>query len=288
MLEAAGSVVLPDNGESWQKLRHDDFSEVDLSELSQPFISVVYRLLSSQAHQRPTIQELVAYPVLNAVRKRMARGLLHSELDQLPDFEINSKDNKVGDCSFGNISLGKIFESEQANEKDQDGDETMNDGEDEADRTNDSILGLSGVQRDQRVVVDVRGALIQETDEDFLTEVLSSINQIGNEDENSTAAFLACSSPRNQTFSNSSMDQNSTLRISPSQSHSNHTQSLSESTVDSYPTRSTSSPANMSPEDPNAMDLDGDDEEEEEDEAEFFGSHQTIYNHHHGQAGSVP
>lgn len=280
MLEAAGSVVLPDNGESWQKLRHDDFSEVDLSELSQPFVSVVYRLLSSQAHQRPTVQELASHPVLNAVRRRMARGLLSSELDQLPDFNINSIENKAGDYSIGNISLGKIFEFELANEKDGDGDETMNDGEDDGDVTNDSILGLSGVRRDEGIVVEIRGALIQETDEDFLTDVLSSINGVG---EDESAAFLACSSPKNQAlFSQHDLF----ARLSPSQSHSNHSQSLSEINVGSSAPRSSSSPANMSPD--IAMDIDMDGEEEEEDEEEFFGSHQTIYNHNHSQAGSVP
>ena len=55
MLEAAGNVVLPDNGEAWQKLRNDDLSDVDLSNFSVSLVRLIKTMMSKEPHRRPSI-----------------------------------------------------------------------------------------------------------------------------------------------------------------------------------------------------------------------------------------
>ena len=52
MLEAAGNVILPDNGEAWQKLRNDDLGDVDLSMISNSLIRLIEACLQSDPQRR--------------------------------------------------------------------------------------------------------------------------------------------------------------------------------------------------------------------------------------------
>ena len=165
--------MLPDNGEAWQKLRADDFTDVDLSHVSDQFVEVVFSLLDSSPSARPTIDQIVEHPIVQAVRRRMALGVMNSELDQLPDFELPT------------IESGPLL-----GEEDDDEDCMMDTTEDHhhhhphappmmtdsqsapAMSSSRSALGLS-FDEPPRKVLEIRGALIQELEEEFMEDILA-------------------------------------------------------------------------------------------------------------------
>ncbi|CAO1612587.1 unnamed protein product [Jaminaea pallidilutea] len=134
MVEAVGNVILPDNGEPWQKLRNDDLSDVDFAGISVSMVRIIRSMLRSQPEERPSVQELLAHPVIDATKKRMGKGLSSAELDQLPDFDPN----EAASVSSGSVHV-------DVNER---------------------------PEHDSNIVVPIRGALIQE-DESFLSDVLA-------------------------------------------------------------------------------------------------------------------
>ncbi|KAK0553663.1 mitosis inhibitor protein kinase swe1 [Tilletia horrida] len=86
MLEAAANVVIPDNGEAYQKLRNDDFSDVDLSHLSEQMTEVLTGprgLLRSEPSARISADELQCDETIKRVRDWMARGLTKIEESRL-------------------------------------------------------------------------------------------------------------------------------------------------------------------------------------------------------------
>lgn len=172
MVEAVGNVILPDNGEPWQKLRNDDLSDVDFSNISISLFRLIQRMLLSAPLQRPTVQNILDHPVVLAVQDKMRQGLRASELDQLPDFELPQK-AQMGDLSTinsvdslspaqGNGSSAAVPPSSSVT--------SASDKSDRSDQVTASALGLTGVG-DDAPAVPIRGALIQEG-EHFLAEVL--------------------------------------------------------------------------------------------------------------------
>ncbi|KDN51424.1 hypothetical protein K437DRAFT_254837 [Tilletiaria anomala UBC 951] len=170
MLEAGGNVVLPDNGEPWLKLRNDDFTDVDLSHLSDQLVELIFAMLDSRPEARPSIDDIVQHPVMRAVQRRMALGVMNSELDQLPDFELPTIES-------GPL-IGLVGDGD---------DQAMDTSEDllppsqsaPAMRQTLSALGLSFADEDEsepRKVMDIRGALIAEPQEEFLDDILSCSN----------------------------------------------------------------------------------------------------------------
>lgn len=162
MVEAVGNVVLPDNGEPWQKLRNDDLSDVDFGGISISLVSLIRRLLSSQPADRPCVQDILHHPVVAATRKRMREGLSSSELDQLPDSDFVSSssaaipdENAPDDRSpYGHVNgaLGLSVDDANATSK----------------------VSLAATEaKGSRIVVSIRGALIQE-EESFLAAVLAA------------------------------------------------------------------------------------------------------------------
>ncbi|PKI85619.1 non-specific serine/threonine protein kinase [Malassezia vespertilionis] len=143
LLEAACGVEIPDNGEPWHKLRCDDFSDVNLSLLSPALHSVITSMLASQPYMRPTASDLMELPALVAVREIMARGLKASELDQLPAFSAQTENGAPYP-----LPSSKYYAPPNQ----------MTDASD-------------------RMVVRFRGALIQEDEMQFMTEVMHAADR---------------------------------------------------------------------------------------------------------------
>ena len=186
LLEAAGNVELPDNGEPWQKLRRDDFSDVDLSALSGPMLRVLTRLLHSSPEERAPIDEIVAMPTLGCVRSIMSRGLSASEMDQLPEFTDSSTSGSL--VGLADSSSLHSFPSEPSSRTLGLSDSETGSSAAELSET-DSALGLCGISSSisahtsistsmssfpSSALIRVRGALIQEPEEEFMREVLSA------------------------------------------------------------------------------------------------------------------
>ncbi|SNX84550.1 related to wee1 kinase [Melanopsichium pennsylvanicum] len=188
ILEAAGNVELPDNGEPWQKLRRDDFSDVDLSALSGPMLRLLSKLLSSDPEQRASMEEVATLPTMACVRSIMSRGLSPSEMDQLPEFTDSSTSGSLAvladsgslhsiPSELSSRTLG-VSDSEGGSSSAADFSET------------DSILGVCGMSASMSAqtsistsmssfssggaAIRVRGALIQEPEDEFMREVLTS------------------------------------------------------------------------------------------------------------------
>ena len=168
MLEAGGNVILPDNGEAWQKLRNDDFTDVDLSHLSDQLVELIFAVLDSNPDARPKVQDIVEHPILQAVMRRMCQGVTNSELDQLPDFELPTIES--GPAS------GHSVEDSDAMDTEEDGVVKITVSAPQALATP-SALGLvfhTPEGDGPKKVLDIRGALIQEPEEEFMYDVLSA------------------------------------------------------------------------------------------------------------------
>ncbi|CBQ72525.1 Wee1 Kinase [Sporisorium reilianum SRZ2] len=191
LLEAAGNVELPDNGEPWQKLRRDDLSDVDLSAISGPMLRVLERLLCSDAEQRATIDEIVALPTLACVRSIMSRGLSASEMDQLPEFTESSSTSGSLAVLADSSSLHSLHSLPSELSSRTLGLSDSETGSSSAAEMSDthSSLGLSGLSPSvsahtsistsmcsfsSHAVIRVRGALIQEPELDFMREVMGA------------------------------------------------------------------------------------------------------------------
>lgn len=168
MLEAAGNVFLPDNGEPWQKLRSDDLSDVDLSQYSVSLVRLIRACLNPDPTKRPTIEAILAHPVFSAVKARVEMGLQTWELDQLPNadnfFGNDSSDAEMTDSEDHGDEYEVVPKTPTAPMMERGSSGTSSKS------STSSALGLSGVPGEQ--VCKFRGALIQETD-DFLREILA-------------------------------------------------------------------------------------------------------------------
>ncbi|KAG8964483.1 hypothetical protein FRC03_001734 [Tulasnella sp. 419] len=62
MLEAAGNIVVPSNGDAWHRLRNEDFSEVTLAGLSPTIVTLVTTMMATDPLRRPTIEAVLSHP----------------------------------------------------------------------------------------------------------------------------------------------------------------------------------------------------------------------------------
>ncbi|GAA5981654.1 hypothetical protein JCM11641_003934 [Rhodosporidiobolus odoratus] len=85
ILEAAANVVLPDNGLPWQKLRSNDFSDVNLSRLSPMLQSVLEGMLKQSPDVRAAITDVADFPVVKQLCDMLARSLAPQQRHQTPE-----------------------------------------------------------------------------------------------------------------------------------------------------------------------------------------------------------
>ncbi|GAA6005987.1 hypothetical protein JCM11491_004081 [Sporobolomyces phaffii] len=75
ILEAAANVVLPDNGPAWQKLRSNDFSDVDLTRLSPLLVELLQGMLHKTPDLRLSIFDIANSPIVRVLGKMLTRSL---------------------------------------------------------------------------------------------------------------------------------------------------------------------------------------------------------------------
>lgn len=165
MVEAVGNVVMPDNGEPWQKLRNDDLSDVDFSMISVSLFRLIRSMLSSHPHKRPSVEEILHHPVLAAVQEKMREGLRASELDQLPDFDLPRTRSGLSTIPSSS-SLGSAIDALEGEGGD------GNRSSDLADLADRSSSSIAAQVAPDTPALSIRGALIQE-DDLFLCTVLA-------------------------------------------------------------------------------------------------------------------
>ena len=102
-LEAATNVVVPDNGLAWHKLRSNDFTDVDMSRLSEPLITLIQGLMNKNPDLRTTSNQLNVYPLINS--------LAELRLRQMNFFENNGDDVTMlnGEVEEVTWALGAIL-----------------------------------------------------------------------------------------------------------------------------------------------------------------------------------
>ncbi|KAA1471705.1 hypothetical protein DENSPDRAFT_880701 [Dentipellis sp. KUC8613] len=71
MLETATNIIVPDQGEPWHRLRHDDFSQVDLGESPELF-ALIRHTMRSDPTQRIDAAGVYDHPVVARARRAMA------------------------------------------------------------------------------------------------------------------------------------------------------------------------------------------------------------------------
>ncbi|KAG8890221.1 hypothetical protein FRB98_000549 [Tulasnella sp. 332] len=82
MLEAAGNIVVPSNGDAWHRLRHDDFEEVPLDVFSNTIVSFITRMLmAADPSKRLTIARIQTFEPIARTRAVMKRNRLEVKED---------------------------------------------------------------------------------------------------------------------------------------------------------------------------------------------------------------
>lgn len=72
-------MVLPDNGPSWHKLRSNDFSDVDLSRLSPPLVSLIAIMLEKSPDHRISIFDVQSHSVVSSIHAMLLDSLRLAE-----------------------------------------------------------------------------------------------------------------------------------------------------------------------------------------------------------------
>lgn len=65
-------------GEGWQRLRREDFSQVDLEEDSPELAELLLQMMRTEPDMRVSVEEVCAHPVVRRAREAMER--MHAEL----------------------------------------------------------------------------------------------------------------------------------------------------------------------------------------------------------------
>ncbi|GAA6063072.1 hypothetical protein JCM10212_003130 [Sporobolomyces blumeae] len=83
VLEAAANVVLPDNGPAWQKLRSNDFSDVDLTRLSPLLLDLLRGMLNKSPDLRFSILDVSRHPIVARLQTMLSRSFV--SVDETPE-----------------------------------------------------------------------------------------------------------------------------------------------------------------------------------------------------------
>ncbi|CAL1707700.1 unnamed protein product [Somion occarium] len=71
MLETATNIVVPDQGESWHRLRHEDFAQVDFTGVSRELVELIKHMMRSDPALRIEAGLVAAHPIVIRARSHM-------------------------------------------------------------------------------------------------------------------------------------------------------------------------------------------------------------------------
>jgi hypothetical protein len=83
MLEIATNIVTPQEGPEWQRLRHEDLSDIPLDNLSIHITTVLKGMLRRHPHRRLTIDEILENPIICLIDEWRTVGRLDEVSGQL-------------------------------------------------------------------------------------------------------------------------------------------------------------------------------------------------------------
>jgi mitosis inhibitor protein kinase SWE1 len=69
MLEAASNIVVPDQGEPWHRLRHEDLSQVELDGFSDELVDLLLCCMRADPAERWSAADVAGHPVIARVRR---------------------------------------------------------------------------------------------------------------------------------------------------------------------------------------------------------------------------
>jgi mitosis inhibitor protein kinase SWE1 len=69
MLEAASNIVVPDQGEPWHRLRHEDLSQVELDGFSDELVDLLLCCMREDPATRWTAADVTNHTVITRVRR---------------------------------------------------------------------------------------------------------------------------------------------------------------------------------------------------------------------------
>jgi mitosis inhibitor protein kinase SWE1 len=73
MLETAANIVVPDQGEPWHRLRHEDFSQVDDMDASPELFALIRAMMRAEPAARLPIAAVHGHAVVARARAAMER-----------------------------------------------------------------------------------------------------------------------------------------------------------------------------------------------------------------------
>ncbi|KAF9565559.1 hypothetical protein CPC08DRAFT_683679 [Agrocybe pediades] len=71
ILETATNIVVPDQGDGWQRLRREDFSQIDLEEESAELVELILNMMRTDPERRISIEGICEHEVVRRARAEM-------------------------------------------------------------------------------------------------------------------------------------------------------------------------------------------------------------------------
>ncbi|KAG6918544.1 hypothetical protein DXG01_013634 [Tephrocybe rancida] len=71
VLETATNIMVPDQGEAWQRLRREDFSQVDLADNSSELRTMIAEMMRTEPSERMSIEDICGHGVVCRAREMM-------------------------------------------------------------------------------------------------------------------------------------------------------------------------------------------------------------------------
>lgn len=112
MLETATNIVVPDQGDAWHRIRHDDFSQIDFADISTELIELLKGMMRSDPDLRLDAGMVCSHPVI--VRARLAMDDFRKELG--PVFQASALAGAPGGWLEDILGRNSLWDGEEDDE----------------------------------------------------------------------------------------------------------------------------------------------------------------------------